>query len=133
MLMMLAGFALAGTPATDMPAAHIIHAMVSESYPPHLPSTRTGRIFPCHVIPATPCALLVNAPRIPAVRVPCQELISTLQSLNFELLVSVELIQSPGSEESASRPLPSLAKSTSLTKSYPGNSRPLLAMASRSG
>src|ERR1700716_2177431 len=104
MLMILAGVEFAGTPATGMPAAHIIPAMMSESYPPHLPNTRTGRIFPCQVIPATPRRLLVNAPRIPAVRVPCQELISILQLLNFELAVSVELIQSPGSEGSGSRP-----------------------------
>jgi hypothetical protein len=58
-----------------------------------------------------PVALLVSAPRIPAVRVPCHELFSTAQLLPLKtgLLTSVELIQSPGSEGSGSQPSPSLA------------------------
>src|SRR5256885_1400194 len=109
MLMMRAGFVLIGTPETGNPAAHIIPARMSESNPPHLPSTRTGRIFACHDNPATPRELLDAAPRMPVVRVPCQELICVSQLLNWELAVSVESTQSPGSEASASRPPPSLA------------------------
>ena len=45
MLMMRAGLVLAGAPDTGMPAAHIIPARMSESNPPHLPSTRTGKIL----------------------------------------------------------------------------------------
>src|SRR4051812_17888200 len=102
MLMMRAGFVLAGTPDTGRPAAHIIPARMSESYPPHLPSTRTGRIFDCQLMPATPRELLVSAPRMPATRVPCHELILISQLLNCDDPVSDELIQSPGSEASAS-------------------------------
>src|SRR5579885_1864783 len=117
MLMMRAGLVLVGTPETGNPAAHIMPARMSESNPPHLPSTRTGRIFPCHDNPATPRELLVAAPRIPAVRVPCHELICVSQPLNCELAVSVESIQSPGSEASASRPPPSFATVVLPTKS----------------
>src|SRR5579871_2468983 len=105
MLMIFAGVGLVGASDTVIPAAHNIPMMMSESLPPHLPSTRTGRICPCQVMPAMPVALLVSAPRMPAVRVPCQELdcaVAFLQSLFGELLTSALVIQSPGSEASAS-------------------------------
>src|SRR3977135_307693 len=92
-----------------MPAAHAMPARMSESKPPHLPSTRTGRIQPLQVMPAMPVWLLVMAPRIPATRVPCQLLLDTLQPANSGFLVSPLEIQSPGSDASEARPAPSLA------------------------
>src|SRR5205823_10045781 len=73
MLMTFAGCVL-GTPATAMPAAQSVAVAISETKPPHFPSTRTGSIWVCQVTPAIPVMLLVIAPRSPAVRVPCQEL-----------------------------------------------------------
>ncbi len=108
---------------TCSPAAQRIASMMSESKPPHLPRARTGRIIPFQVIPVTPTALLAIAPRMPATRVPCQELFSTVQPLNRVVCVSCVVTQSPGSEASASLPSPSLAIVGSEMKSYPGNSR----------
>ena len=56
--------------------------MMSESQPPHLPSTRIGKIFGFHVTPVTPIELSDAAPMIPATRVPCQELFSTSHPLS---------------------------------------------------
>src|SRR5450755_2160462 len=100
-----------------MPPAQSMAASISESAPPHLPSARTGRVQLLQVRPATPFALLVIAPRMPTTRVPCQELLATLQSLNSVVLVSAMLTQSPGSDASASRPSASLAELTLDTKS----------------
>src|SRR5882757_6860658 len=109
MLMIWAGCVLSGTPATCRPAAQRMASRMSESAPPHLPRTRTGRIFGSHVIPVMPVALLDSAPRIPATRVPCHELFSTVQPWNFVVAASAVVIQSPGSDASASLPSPSLA------------------------
>ena len=46
---------------------------------------------------------------IPDTRVPCHELSATSQSVNGAADVSAVEIQSPGSEGSLSRPLPSFA------------------------
>src|SRR5581483_5075664 len=117
MLMIRAGCVLSGTPSTWSPAAQRIASRMSESAPPHLPNTRRGRIVAAHVIPAMPVELLVMAPRMPAVRVPCHELFATVQLANFVFDVSLELTQSPGSDASASRPSPSLATAASEMKS----------------
>jgi hypothetical protein len=63
-------------------------------------------------MPATPIWSLVMAPRIPAVRVPCQLLLVTVQPENCEVLASAAVTQSPGSEASESRPPPSLETAT---------------------
>src|SRR5579872_2014865 len=115
--MMSAGYGFAGTglpepSMTVMPADHMMPAMMSESRPPHLPRARTGSRYGFHVIPAMPTLLLVSAPRTPMTRVPCQELLSTLQLALGNTLVlarSVLSIQSPGSDGSGSQPSPSLA------------------------
>jgi len=52
--------------------------------------------------------LLLIAPRIPAVRVPCQVLLVTVQPENCVVFASAAVTQSPGSEASESRPPPSL-------------------------
>src|SRR5215469_2346412 len=99
MLMILAGLGFAGAPLTATPPAHSIPWMMSESSPPHLPSPRTGRIGEPQLTPATPTPLLVSAPRMPATRVPCQELgpaVALLHSLGL-LVMSVLVTQSPGS------------------------------------
>src|SRR4029079_16512757 len=106
MLMTSAGCVLSGTPLTCRPAPQRIPSRISESRPPHLPSARTGRIRACQVIPLMPVELLAIAPRIPAVRVPCQELFSTVQPWNVVVWVSAVVTQSPGSEASASLPSP---------------------------
>jgi len=80
--MTLAGWVLSGTPVTCRPAAQRIASRMSESTPPHLPSTRSGRIFGPQVIPVMPAVLLDSAPRMPATRVPCQELLLTVQPEN---------------------------------------------------
>ena len=67
--------------------------------------------------PAMPVPLLVAAPMMPAVCVPCQELELTLQPLNRLFVRSALVTQSPGSCASASRTLPSLATVASLTMS----------------
>src|SRR6266853_2783864 len=78
MFSILAGYGLSGTPLTWMPAAHSIPAMMSESRPPHLPSTRTGSSHGLQVRPAIPVPLLLSAPRSPDTRVPCQELLAAV-------------------------------------------------------
>ena len=92
-------------------------AWMSESKPPHLPSTRTGRILTPKAVPAMPWPLFAAAPIRPAILVPCQELSSTPQFLNCPLAFSPAVIQSPGSLASASRPSPSLAVPASDTMS----------------
>ena len=116
-----AGFGLAGTPATARPAAQRMPAMMSESNPPHLPSTRTGSTRTLRPTLAMPMPLPVSAAMRPLVCVPCHELSSaaSLQSSNGPpaCVTSASVSQSPGSEGSASRPSPSLATSTSLIMS----------------
>ena len=77
---MRAGFGFTGNPGTASPAAQRMPAWMSESKPPHLPSTRTGRIFTPKAVPAMPWPLLAAAPMIPAILVPCQELLAAPQS-----------------------------------------------------
>src|SRR5690349_903086 len=89
-LRMRAGVGLSGMPATCRPAAQRMPAMMSLSRPPHLPSTRTGRIHEFHARPETPTELLVSAPIIPATRVPCQLLSVTSQFVKAELDLSLE-------------------------------------------
>ena len=72
MLITRAGFGLGGTPATGTPAAHSTPATMSSNVPPHLPSTRTGRIFAFQLRPAMPTPLLVFAAMRPLTNVPCQ-------------------------------------------------------------
>src|SRR5450631_1447286 len=86
-----------------MPPAQSMAASISESVPPHLPSARTGRIQLLQVRPATPVALLVIAPSMPTTRVPCQELLATVQSLNSVVLVSAMLKQSPAIASAAAQ------------------------------
>lgn len=101
---------------------------MSESSPKHLPSTRTGRIFAAQSMPAVQTASLLLAAMIPAVDVPCQLLVAMSQPSNVcELIRSLRVIQSPGSDASASRPSPSLATLGSEMKSYPGRMRPAIA------
>ncbi len=115
--MTLAGLGLAGTPLTETPAAQRMPSTTSDSQAPHLPDTRTGRILAFQLTPATPVPLLLAAAISPAMKVPCQELGSTVQPANWAVAASALLTQSPGSAASASRPLPSLAVATSLTRS----------------
>jgi hypothetical protein len=63
----LAGLGLNGTPETDKPAAQRMPSTMSESYPPHLPKTRTGKIFEFQLIPVIPSELFPDAPIVPAV------------------------------------------------------------------
>src|SRR5262245_36945303 len=72
MLMTLAGVGFAGTRATLPPDAQVIASTMSDVRPPHLPSTRTGRILAFGAIPATPTPLLLSAAIVPATWVPCQ-------------------------------------------------------------
>src|SRR5262249_52879008 len=72
MLMTLAASALAGRPATVRPAAHRMASSMSVNVPPQRPRARTGTIFAFQFTPATPTALLVAAPIVPATCVPCQ-------------------------------------------------------------
>ena len=74
MLMTLAGLLLSGTPSMWMPAAQRMPAMMSESTPKHLPSTRTGSTRTPGAVPAMPVLLLAAAPIRLAVEVPCHEL-----------------------------------------------------------
>ncbi len=75
-----AGLGLAGTPATGSPAAQRMPAMMSESYPPHLPSTRTGSTRTLRPTLAMPMPLPVSAAMMPLVCVPCHELSSALSA-----------------------------------------------------
>ena len=79
---------------------------MSESKPPHLPSTRTGMTRTVRPTLAMPTPLLVAAPISPSVCVPCHELLVASQP---SVPASPAVTKSPGSEASASRPLPSLA------------------------
>ena len=116
MFSILAGYGLSGTPLTWMPAAHSIPTTISESRPPHLPSTRTGSSHAPQVMPAMPVPLLLSAPSSPAVRVPCQELLPAVPPLHCALLKSAWVTQSPGSAASASCASPSLATKVSEIK-----------------
>lgn len=115
----LAGLVLVGTPDTDNPADQLIASAISEVVPPHFPKARTGRIFEFQLMPATPVLLLLAAPIVPAVCVPCQEL-----SAAMLLPHSLAITQSPGSLGSLSRPPPSFATLVILMKSYPDTVRP---------
>src|SRR6266853_1107307 len=97
---------------------------MSESRPPHFPSTRTGSSHALRVTPAIPVPLLLSAPSSPDTRVPCQELFATIAALHSGLLRSAWMTQSPGSEASASCASPSLATKVSEIKVYPGKRRP---------
>ena len=55
-------------------------AMMSESKPPHLPSTRTGSTLTSRPTLAMPMPLLVAAPMRPSVCVPCHELLGRVRS-----------------------------------------------------
>ena len=108
-----AGVALAGAPATVPPEAQVIASAMSEVYPPHLPSTRTGCTRALNAMPATPAALLVLAAIVPATWVPCQ-----LESLaGSPTAHSPAATQSPGSEGSLSRAVPSLDTAVSMIMS----------------
>src|SRR5882724_12221550 len=140
-LIILAGYGLIGTPLTGKPADHRIASRISESYPPHFPNTRTGRIQDSQVVPAIPMLLLVAAPINPDTRVPCQELFSIVHFEKKGCCWSLLSIQSPGSVGSPSRPSPSFAVRNELPpelpsaamKSYPGSSLPAWAARPRSG
>ena len=113
MLITSAGFALAGTPLTVPPDAQTIASAMSEVYPPHLPSTRTGTTFALNAVPATPVLLLVTAATVPATWVPCQlELDAGMPAPH-----SLAAYQSPSSLGLLSRPPPSRAIAASLMKS----------------
>ncbi|ABA52704.1 ribonuclease E [Burkholderia pseudomallei MSHR1043] len=71
-LITFAGVRFVGAPATGMPAAQRIASAMSLVVPPHLPSTRTGRILPYQLTPAMPMPLFAAAPMMPATCVPCQ-------------------------------------------------------------
>ena len=116
-----AGDGFAGTPGTSRPAAQSIPAWMSESNPPHFPSTRTGNTRTLRPTLAMPMPLFVKAPMRPLVCVPCHELSSAPKEHPSKKppgsLTSASVSQSPGSEGSGSRPSPSLATSTSRTMS----------------
>ena len=67
-----AGVALAGTPDTVPPDAHVMAAAMSEVHPPSIESTRIGWIWACGAAPMTPWALFPTAAIVPATWVPCQ-------------------------------------------------------------
>src|SRR5688572_7495309 len=91
-----------------MPAAQRMPARMSESRPPHLPSTRTGSTQTFQPNPAMPTELLVRAPTMPETRVPCQLLDEVLQEESSAFERSLSSNQSPASEASAAQSLPSL-------------------------
>jgi hypothetical protein len=91
----------------------MIASAMSEVVPPHFPVTRTGTMDAARATPATPLALWVTAPMTLATFVPCQvDDMACMPSPH-----SASMRASPGSVGSASRPSPSAALSTSLTKS----------------
>lgn len=108
MLMTSATLALAGTPLTLPPDAQMMASAISDSEPPHRPSTRTGTTLALNAVPATP-VVVVTAATVPAACVPCQ----------LELDVEHPLVefQSPSSAGLSSRTLPSRAALASLMKS----------------
>src|SRR5882762_969327 len=129
MFSILAGYGLFGTPLTGMPAAHSMPVTMSESRPPHLPSTRTGSSHALQVTPAIPVPLLLSEPSSPDTRVPCQELgigkvLPVGRLAHSGCLESAWVTQSPGSEASASWASPSLATKVSEMNVYPGSRRP---------
>ena len=77
--------------------------------PPHLPSTRTGRILASYATPGRPMLLSPTAAIRPAMAVPCHELEATVQPAKTGNARSPAATQSPGSVGSGSRPSPSLA------------------------
>ena len=80
MLITCAGCGFAGTPGTTSPPAQAMPSAMSESQPPHLPSTRTGSSFACQSRPAMNRVLLALARTTPATAVPCQLLLLVGQS-----------------------------------------------------
>src|SRR5207244_12338285 len=104
MLITWAGWVLVGTPRTRPPEAQVMASAMSEVKPPHLPSTRTGRILALRAMPATPTPLSDSAAMVPATCVPCQ-----LDVSGVVLPHSPALNQSPSSLGLASRPSPSRA------------------------
>ena len=87
---------------------------MSSKVPPHLPSTRTGRIFAFQSMPGDPgrrCC--VFAAIRPLTKVPCQ----LLGSPGDAVAALAVAVPSPGSDASRSRPLPSFARCRSLMKS----------------
>ena len=72
---MAAGLGLVGAPATARPAAQRMPSATSLSYPPHLPSTRTGKILTPDAMPAIPMPLSDLAAMVPDTCVPCHELL----------------------------------------------------------
>src|ERR1700681_2358402 len=113
MLMTRAGVGFGGAPATATPAAHRTPAVMSSNVPPHLPSTRTGRILAFQLRPAIPAPLLVLAAMMPLTNVPCHELASPGTPSPH----SPSEVPSPGSDALLSRPSPSFADAGSLMKS----------------
>src|SRR5687768_12069392 len=89
-----AGVGFAAAPGTDKPPAQRMPARMSPSVPPHLPSTRTGRMKEFQDRPDTPAVLLVSAATMPATRVPCQELAASSQSPYAGLPLSAVFTQS---------------------------------------
>src|SRR6202171_929858 len=119
-LITCAGVLFGGTPGTERPAAHATPSRMSENVPPHLPSTRIGRIFADQSMPAVQALSLPLAPITAETAVPCQLLSSTEQSWpRSGPSMSAWVTQSPGSDASGSRPLPSLASKGVDMKSYP--------------
>ena len=117
---MRAGVGLSGTPSTCSPAAQRSAARMSESRPPHLPSTRSGSTRTPRPTLAMPMPLSVSAATRLDVRVPCQELLRcTSQSpkLPGSASFSAWVRKSPVSVGSASRPSPSPAAAGLLRKS----------------
>nr|WP_257829714.1 hypothetical protein [Rhizobacter sp. J219] len=108
------------------PAAQRMPSVMSSTVAPHLPATRTGSTRPFQLMPATPVVLFVAAATMPLMMVPCHELGCSGQSPKASGLpvMSACETQSPGSDGSVSRPLLSLAYSTSVTKSWPASTRP---------
>jgi hypothetical protein len=130
MLMTRAGFALAVPRTVGSPAAHRIAAAMSLDEPPHLPSTRTGSTFTPGAMPLIPVLLPWRATIVPVTCVPCHELSLLPSALSPPQLSSsppaavpwssAAVIQSPGSDGSASQPLPSFARTyVSGTESSP--------------
>ena len=94
------GVGFSGTPGTVPPEAQVMPATMSEVQPPPVPSTRTCWTLTSGATPTTPIPLLPIALIVPATCVPCQ-------------LLLLQEVQSPGSDGSASRLVPSLAVATS--------------------
>src|SRR6185295_11178504 len=99
-----AGLGFDGTPGTGSPTAQRIASTMSDVKPPHFPSTRTGRILLTQLIPATPVALLLAAPMVPATCVPWKVLFVAPQPAKNPAAFSADVTQSPASAAFESRP-----------------------------